>query len=335
MLKKRRGIYYFKKTINGKTVEKSLGTSNVRQAERLAAKKLEELYSDEQGWTESKLTFGMWWKRIQRIHLPLLSKSSVNGFERAYAHVKEDWENRLLHKITSDDCAAYVPRRLKEGAKPSTVALERQLLKVLFNKAVENNVLNKSPWRVKQKLKIEPRERVLSREEEERLFAILPEDLANILRFILWTGLRAHEIRKAQLSDIIRLPVPGLKVVGKGGKKRVIPLDEEGVVLAKKILPLQRGREGLLQIMQRYAKKANIHNLTLHDFRRTFGTRCAEGGMPMPILAEIMGHSNISMTAQFYIHISNQSASSALGDILRGERSGDTWKNPPKTGTIS
>lgn len=84
--------------------------------------------------------------------------------------------------------------------------------------------------------------------------------------------------------------------------------------------------------MQRHAATVGIENITLHDFRRTFGTRCAEGGMPVAILAEIMGHSSINLTARFYIHISNQSASTALRAILRGGTIGDTGQKGQQKG---
>ena len=40
----------------------------------------------------------------------------------------------------------------------------------------------------------------------------------------------------------------------------------------------------------------------LHSLRHTFGTQCAEAGMPPKVLQEIMGHTDISVTMNTYFY---------------------------------
>lgn len=60
---------------------------------------------------------------------------------------------------------------------------------------------------------------------------------------------------------------------------------------------------------RRTLKKYNILDETitdgkidLHSLRHTFGTRCAEAGMPPKVLQEIMGHTDISITMNTYFY---------------------------------
>ena len=41
----------------------------------------------------------------------------------------------------------------------------------------------------------------------------------------------------------------------------------------------------------------------LHVLRHTFATRCIEGGMKPKTLQRILGHSNIGITMNLYVHI--------------------------------
>lgn len=49
-----------------------------------------------------------------------------------------------------------------------------------------------------------------------------------------------------------------------------------------------------------------------HAFRHTFGTRLAAGGVPIQTVSKLMGHSDISVTAKYYINISDNEKESAI-----------------------
>ena len=54
---------------------------------------------------------------------------------------------------------------------------------------------------------------------------------------------------------------------------------------------------------------ANIYSL--HSFRHTFVSFCANAGVPLAVVAEIVGHGNPAMT-EHYSHISTESKRSAI-----------------------
>lgn len=51
-------------------------------------------------------------------------------------------------------------------------------------------------------------------------------------------------------------------------------------------------------------RKSQVTNVNFHTLRHTFATRCVEGGMDIKTLSEILGHSNVSITLNTYVHSS-------------------------------
>ncbi|MDE7308691.1 MAG: site-specific integrase [Lachnospiraceae bacterium] len=50
-------------------------------------------------------------------------------------------------------------------------------------------------------------------------------------------------------------------------------------------------------------EKAGIERISMHTLRHTFATRCIESGMKPKTLQKILGHANISMTMDLYVHV--------------------------------
>ncbi len=51
-------------------------------------------------------------------------------------------------------------------------------------------------------------------------------------------------------------------------------------------------------------RENKLLNVTPHTFRHTFATRSLESGVPLKVVQKILGHSNISTTADLYTHTS-------------------------------
>jgi site-specific recombinase XerD len=56
----------------------------------------------------------------------------------------------------------------------------------------------------------------------------------------------------------------------------------------------------------RVADKAEIDRLSMHTLRHTFATRCIEGGMKPKTLQMILGHANIGITMNLYVHVTEE-----------------------------
>ena len=51
-------------------------------------------------------------------------------------------------------------------------------------------------------------------------------------------------------------------------------------------------------------KALSIEKVTFHTLRHTFATRCVEVGVDVKTLSETLGHSNVNITLNRYVHSS-------------------------------
>ena len=62
----------------------------------------------------------------------------------------------------------------------------------------------------------------------------------------------------------------------------------------------------------RITEKAGIKNISMHTLRHTFATRCAEAGMKPKALQNILGHANINITMNIYVHLTDEEKNSEM-----------------------
>ena len=55
---------------------------------------------------------------------------------------------------------------------------------------------------------------------------------------------------------------------------------------------------------QRYVRESGIKEVNYHALRHTFATRCVEVGFEIKSLSEILGHANVNITLNRYVHSS-------------------------------
>jgi integrase/recombinase XerD len=191
-------------------------------------------------------------------------------------------------------------------------------------------VVNASKDRVKLAYGSERQVEVLTDSQVERiLFYIQNEDKVSkrnkmIIILLLYTGLRVSELCDIKIKNIDFLTAQ-LRVFGKGGKVREVPLKSEVVDAIKEYLVerstnpfadseyLIIGQRGVLQrdaintILEKLTLKIGIDvRLKPHMFRHTFCTRLVSKGVPLTTVSKLAGHSSIDTTARFYINCSKE-----------------------------
>jgi len=151
-----------------------------------------------------------------------------------------------------------------------------------------------------------------------------------IVQLLLFTGVRVSELCGIRIKDIDFLS-HHLKVIGKGGKYREIPLKPELVESIKKyllerrhnkyfksdyLLLGQRGalnRDAINRVLTRITKEAKLsHKLSPHRFRHHFCTSLISVGVPLSTVSQLAGHASIETTARFYIGCSRQEKINAV-----------------------
>ena len=258
--------------------------------------------------------------------LPLLGEQSLSSLSH---EIIEIFCNNLLTKGGSKGT----------GLSPKTVSDCLILVRGILQYATKKGnicLYNARTVTVKQ----HPKEmRVLSHNEQEILCQYLYKNLneRNIgILICLFTGLRIGEICALKWSDIslseqtIYVHTTMQRIHDQNGtdKKTKILISTPKSVCSIRIIPLP---DNLIRILtsykrssdayvlsgeknkyieprtlqnhfQRVMKNCSIDRVNYHCLRHTFATRCIELGFDIKSLSEILGHANINITMNRYVH---------------------------------
>jgi site-specific recombinase XerD len=130
-----------------------------------------------------------------------------------------------------------------------------------------------------------------------------------LAELIYSAGLRSREAIDLDLADV-DFEREAVRVLGKGGKERVVPLGEEAAYWLARWLRLRpslaKGAQDALFISARGRRldTSTVRRLLPHPhrFRHAFATHLLEGGADLRTIQELLGHSSLS-TTQVYSHV--------------------------------
>jgi site-specific recombinase XerD len=147
--------------------------------------------------------------------------------------------------------------------------------------------------------------------ELERLGSAGPLAIRNraLGELIYSAGLRSREAVDLDLGDVV-FDSESVRVLGKGGKERVVPLGEEAAYWLARWLEarphLAVGAEDALFISARGRRldTSTVRRVLPHPhrLRHAFATHLLEGGADLRTIQELLGHSSLS-TTQVYSHV--------------------------------
>jgi integrase/recombinase XerD len=147
-----------------------------------------------------------------------------------------------------------------------------------------------------------------------------------MLELLYASGLRVSEL-VGLVHDQVNLRQGVVRVVGKGGKERLVPLGDEAVNWLQRYLG--EAREGLLKgnlceqvfvsrkavgisrqafwyRLRQYAVGAGIRGpLSPHTLRHAFATHLVNHGADLRVVQMLLGHSDLS-TTQIYTHVARE-----------------------------
>jgi integrase/recombinase XerC len=148
-------------------------------------------------------------------------------------------------------------------------------------------------------------------------------DRAMALAMVLG-GLRAAEVRSLRLADV-DMGLRRLRVTGKGGRQRVVPVDRaffaelagylhserpSGLATPECFVVLRgptRGQAmteaGMRKIFRVHRQRSGATRVRPHRLRHTYGTELAAAGIDLLVLKDLMGHAHPETTAM-YVHLS-------------------------------
>ncbi len=150
-----------------------------------------------------------------------------------------------------------------------------------------------------------------------------------LLQVVYASGLRVSEVCGLNLSDIDDQVV---RVRGKGGKERIVPIAKCAVDAVdyyllnfrkeenEKALFLTESGQRINRVqvwkqVKHYAKAAGIRkNISPHTLRHSFATHLLENGADLRVIQEMLGHASIATTDR-YTHISQRHLTEAFAQF--------------------
>jgi integrase/recombinase XerD len=252
----------------------------------------------------------------------LASPALAEATRRAYgADLREfaDWLERRGTAVEDVDVRALVEYaaelgRARRGLAPTTVARRlaavRSFLRFTLGpeRVPDAALAPKRPRRLPEAPKPSEIDAILDALDGEGPLALRNRALVEL---VYSAGLRAAEAVGLDLADV-DFEQELVRVRGKGGKERAVPLGEEAAHLLARYLrdarpELARGANDALFVS---ARGRRLDTSTLrrllphpHRLRHSFATHLLEGGADLRTIQELLGHSSLS-TTQVYSHVS-------------------------------
>ncbi len=232
---------------------------------------------------------------------------------------KTTGETLTAEDVTPVDIKNYKDYLLQERKfKPATINRKLSTLRAFFEWAIEKGQISNHPVRVKNVEETPPAARSINERDFAKMLRMAqkhgtPRDVA-IVQLIRHTGLRAGEVCSLELEDIEISERKGTVIVrsGKGKRYREIPLNldvrraledylEARPKVADPHLFIGQKKTGIVPgtvytTVRKFARFADIDNVTPHTLRHTFGRSLIDKGIDLPTVQKLMGHKRIDST---------------------------------------
>lgn len=235
--------------------------------------------------------------------------------------------------LEAEGLRAYI-RQIQEQYSRPTVARKISAIRSFYRYLRREQLIEEDPSKQVRGPKLTRRlPACLDKEEVVRLLmapdtnTVLGVRDRALMEVLYATGMRVSELCGLRVQDYNQEAME-MRVLGKGGKERVVLLNQSAHSWLKKYLTeywskLAEGRSpqaehplfvsrqatrlssrSVHRIVMKHALKAGINKtITPHTLRHTFATHLLEGGADLRVVQDLLGHTTIN-TTQIYTHVS-------------------------------
>jgi integrase/recombinase XerD len=231
--------------------------------------------------------------------------------------------------INREDLTEYLWHRKSQNVQASSIARYMASLRAFYRFLLAEEIIPSDPSTLlRSPRKAERLPRYLTVDEVSRLIAGVGASsgrqvrLRAMLELMYAAGLRVSELTGIRL-DSIDLNVGYVRVMGKGGKERVVPIGErarlavqgyldqrpETPASVKTLFVSDRKKKmsavQFWRLIRAAAKQAAIHKpVSPHTLRHSFASHLVQNGADLRAVQEMLGHASIA-TTQIYTHVSD------------------------------
>jgi len=271
-----------------------------------------------------------------------LSANTLAAY-RADLRAFQSWlakKGLALEQATRADLLAYLAANVRAGLSPRSSARHLSTLRRFYRYLLIQGRTQADPTAdVRSPVIGRPLPKNISEQGVEKLLSTPPRDTAlgsrdrAMLETMYASGLRVSELVGLTLNEL-DLTTGLVRVVGKGGRERIVPLGEEAseslreylgqarsdllkAQLTDAVFVTRRGgpmtRQAFWQLIKRYAQQAGIGaEFSPHSLRHAFATHLLNHGADLRSVQMLLGHTDLS-TTQIYTHVARARLQSLHG----------------------
>jgi integrase/recombinase XerC len=265
---------------------------------------------------------------LKQLHSEDLSPVTVRGYRSDIEVFLRWYEAAPLHKLTPVDLVNYRSHLAgAAGLKPASINRKLEALRRFCRWAHQQRKLKSNPAielklvRTNRAIQpaglTEPEVNALLRAAGQSKHGLAKRNYA-VLQLFLQAGLRVSELAALRIGDVVlRERAGSVKIQGKGGKQREVPLNtsarrglsayldtrkpvhpEDALITSETGKAISvRSLQSLVSELARRAKVARI-NVTPHSTRHTFALKYLERNPGKLVeLATLLGHESLDTTA--------------------------------------
>ena len=251
-----------------------------------------------------------------------------------------------LRRWLADTAAAPARRRTGKGMRQKFKTLDEEeevrrrrssanrvlgVLRAMLNFTFrEGNAPSDAEWKRVEKFgDVEAaRLRYLSPEEATRLSNACDPDFRPLLQAGLLTGCRYGELCRLEVRDYDSNAGSIHVRKSKSHKPRFVPLNGEAAALFSQICMGRAAGERMFltasgrawgksdqrRPMEEACVRARVERITFHGLRHTFISQAVMNGVPLAVVAEVVGHRDLRMISEHYAHLAPSHVKKAIED---------------------
>ncbi len=264
-----------------------------------------------------------------------LSKNTISSYSLDLNHLNSWLEHNGKNLLVCEesDLNLYLATKFDSGISASSINRSLSSIKGLYNWLMHSGMIKINPTELIESPKIGRKLPTNLSEEDIDQLLNAPDCSTKkgkrdktILELLYATGLRISELTNLELSQI-NLQRGIIKILGKGGKERIVPIGETALGWIKDYMDNVRKDiinkdDNIFLFLSDKGKKISrkscwsfIHNysksilsnkaISPHSLRHAFATHLLNNGADLRSVQMLLGHSSLS-TTQIYTHVAKE-----------------------------